>query len=633
MAEQLPSPEQVRQALARIVASAGFADAGRLPSFLTYLVERQLAGETDRLKESVLGVEVFQRDAAYDPRTDPIVRVEARRLRGRLDDFYASAGKDDQVRILLPKGGYVPTFQLLPPPANQPPPSQIAAAARSFIPEGSDFPKGRKLALVIAGLALAGITLGYCQSSYMRRMRQAPAATVAVMPFANVGNDPENEYFSDGLTEEIIDRLARVPGLKVVSRSVMAQFRGKSDSLAQVAATVKASVVIEGSVRRQGDRLRVVARLSNTGDGSSLWSQTYDRRTADVFAIQDEIAQSVANALRVQVRGGPPPRTGTTTQNIDAYNALLKGRYQANLFSMEGMRRAITYYEEAIGLQPDYAPALAGLSTVYAILGYYNALPAGESWPKARQAAESAIRIDPNLAEAHAALGQTLAFHEWKWKEAAAEFRKALELDDSSALAHGLYAVSILMPNGKFQEAESEFRRSLALDPLSSFSNFTYGFCLMANGKLDAAIQQYERTLELRNIHPDIYWDYGMALGFAGKYKEAAAAMQKARQAEGAPAGRLNGLQAWFAGEFEQARKDAPGLEKALTEGREDHMDAGRFYSMIGDKEKALVHLDTAIGIHEPQAFLIKCDPRFKNLRGDDRYLSLIRRVGLDPEF
>jgi serine/threonine-protein kinase len=633
MADQLPNSEQVRQALAAIVASAGFADAGRLPSFLTYLVERQLAGETDRLKESVLGVEVFQREAGYDPRTDPIVRVEARRLRGRLDDYYASTGKDDLVRILLPKGAYVPTFQLLPPPANVPPPSQVAAAARSFIPEGSDFPKGRKLALVIAGLAVVGISLGYCQTSYMRRMRQAPAATVAVLPFANVGNDPENEYFSEGLTEEIIDRLARVPGLKVVSRSVMAQFRGKSAPLDQVANTVKASVVIEGSVRRQGDRLRVVARLANAGDGSSLWSQTYDRRTADVFAIQDEIAQSVANALRVQVRGGPPPRTGTTTTNIDAYNALLKGRYQANLFSLEGMRRAIAYYEDALKLQPDYAPALAGLSTVYAVLGYYEALPASEAWPKARQAAESAIRLDPGLADAHAALGQTLAFHDWRWKEATAEFRKALELDDSSALAHGLYAVSILMPNGKFQEAEAEFRRSLALDPLSSFNNFTFAFCLLANGKMNAAIQQYERTLELRNIHPDMYWDYGMALGFAGRYEEAADAMRKARQADGGAEGRLHGLQAWFAGDFEQARQDAPELEKAVREGREQHMDAGRYYAMIGDTEKALMHLDAAVGTHEPQAILIKCDPRFKSLRADARYLSLIRRIGLDPQF
>jgi len=620
MTAQVPSPEEVRAALGRVVESPGFADAGRLPSFLRYLVETALAGNKDRLKESVLGVEVFQRDAGYDPRTDPIVRVEARRLRSRLEEYYAGAGSAETVRILLPKGGYVPIFESARPGA---PPK---------VEEGTPMPRGWKLAGIVAGLAAVGILLGYFQSSYMRRIKQAPAATVAVLPFANVGGDPQNEYFSDGLTEEIIDRLGRVPGLKVVARSVMAQFKGRNADLKELESKVGASVVVEGSVRRQGDRLRVVARLAKSSDGSSLWSQTYDRRMKDVFAIQDEIAQSVANALRVQVRGGTAaslPRR--STQNIEAYNLYLRGKHQANLYSPDGMRRSITYFEEALKLEPDYAPALASLSMGYSLAGYYRLMPPAEAWRNARSAAERAIALDPTLADAHASLGLSLAFHEWKWKEAEAALRKAIEVDDSSPIAHGMYAAAVLMPDLRLDEAYGEFKKALALDPVLSFINFTYAWALMAGDRYEDSIQQYKRTLELKGIHPDLYWDYGMALGFTKSYGEAREAMKKARQERGEKSLEPRGLEALFAGDVERARQDAPLLEKAAIEGRTDRMDVTRLWAMLGVKDKAMDWLEKAIDAREPQAIWVKADPRMRSLRGDPRYAALIRRVGLEP--
>ncbi len=622
MTKQGPNPEQVRAALERVVASPGFAEAGRLPTFLKYLVETELAGERDRLKESVLGVEVFQRDAGFDPRTDPIVRVEARRLRSRLEEYYAGSGKDDEVRLLLPKGGYVPVFETARP-ADAP-----SKQAEALTP----MPKGWRLAAIIAGLAAAGILLGYLQSTYMKKIRQAPAATVAVMPFANVGGDPENEYFSDGLTEEIIDRLGRVPGLKVVGRSVMAQFRGKNASLDEIASRLGASVVVEGSVRRQGERLRVVARLAKASDGSSLWSQTYDRRMKDVFAIQDEIAQSVANALRVQVRGegaASPPRR--TTQNIEAYNLYLRGRQQANLYSADGMRRAIGYYQEALKLDPEFAPAQAGLSTSYSIAGYYWLLPAAEAWPNARAAAQRAIALDPTLGDAYASLGLGLAFYEWNWSEAEASLRKAIEVDDSSAIAHGVYAGTVLLPELRLDEADREFKKALELDPVLSFVNFTYAFALQAAGRYEDSIQQYKRTIELKGIHPDMYWDYGMALGFAKRYGEAREAMRKSRQERGEKSLELRGLEAFFAGDVNTARRDAPLVEKAAIEGREQKMDTARLWAMLGEKDKALEWIGKAIDVREPQAIWVLADPRFRSLRGDPRHDALVRRVGLVP--
>lgn len=210
-------------------------------------------------------MEVFQRSTGYDPRTDPIVRVEARRLRSRLEEYYAGAGKDEAVRIELPKGGYVPSFgkRVAKPVAAAVPAAPAAPRPPTVEVESAPMPRGWKLVGILAGLAVVGISLGYWQTSYMRRVRQAPLATVAVLPFANVGGVAENEYFSQGLTEEIMDRLARVQGLKVISRTVMAQFKGRDAALDEVAGRVNASMVLEGSVRRQGERLRVTARLAN----------------------------------------------------------------------------------------------------------------------------------------------------------------------------------------------------------------------------------------------------------------------------------------------------------------------------------------------------------------------------------
>ncbi|MBI4892249.1 MAG: tetratricopeptide repeat protein [Acidobacteria bacterium] len=618
--EQRPSHEQVRAVLSKIVSSAGFADAGRLPGFLTHLVERTLAGETDRLKESVLGMEAFQRDAGFDPRIDPIVRVEARRLRSRLEEYYAGPGAEDQVVIGLPKGGYIPVFEL-----------RAGAEAKEEEGAGS-LPRGWKLAGILAGLAAVGIGLGFWQANYMRRVTQAPAATVAVLPFENVGAEPENEYFSLGLTEEIIDRLSRVPGLKVVARSLMAQFQKRPASLDEVRQKVGASVVVEGSVRRQGDRLRVVARLAKVSDGASLWSQIYERKAKDVFAIQDEIAQSVANALRVQVRSGREPASkARATENLEAYNLYLRGRQQLNLASEEGLRRAIFYFEDALKLEPGYAPALASQSMAYSLAGYYALKLDMEPWTKARNLAEQAIRLDAGLAEAHTSLGLSLAFHYWKWADSEAAFRKALEVDQSSALAHGLYAIALLAPENRMAEAEREFQLALELDPNLNMASYGYGYCLLASGRYEEAAQQYRRALELKAVHQDVYWDYGMALGMAGKNAEARQAMMQARKVRGERELEPRALEAFYSGDRARAEADAPLLENEAREGKEDYMDAARLWAALGQKERAIDCLQLALQRREPQMIWVKSDPRLKPLAGDPRMAALVAAVGLPP--
>jgi serine/threonine-protein kinase len=304
--------DAIRAELARVVGSPGFVSAGRLAPFLTFVVERALAGEP--AKESVVGVEVFGRPADYDPRLDPIVRVEARRLRSRLAEYYAGPGAGDPLVIELPKGAYTPTFKTR---------TEVAPAETAVPLPGAAVGWARRWPWALAAaVALGLVILGAVWAT--RRTPLSPPS-VAVLPFVNLSHEASNDYFSEGLTEEIIDRLARVRGLRVVARSSSFRFKGSAQDLREVGRALDATAVVEGSVRRAGDRLRVTAQLVNAADGFHLWSQSYARKASDVFAIQDEVARAIANALRVELRVGfeprPEPPTGNLTPTTSTWRA------------------------------------------------------------------------------------------------------------------------------------------------------------------------------------------------------------------------------------------------------------------------------------------------------------------------
>ncbi|MBI3696829.1 MAG: hypothetical protein HY238_18580 [Acidobacteria bacterium] len=338
--------QEIQAQLSKILASPVFAGSDRMSRFLRFTVERALRGEGDRLKEYLLGVEVFDRRSSYDPRIDPIVRVEARRLRSKLEKYYETEGRGDPVRIDFPKGGYSPVLR--------------------------------------------------------ERDRAAPAPerrTIAVLPFANLSSDPENEYFSDGLTEELIQALTKVEGLRVVAWSSAFQFKGKARDIRQVGRQLSVDTVLEGSVRRADDRLRITAQLVDVSDGRYLWSQIYEREMKDVFAIQDEISRAIADTPRIKLTGA---LVKPYTVNLEAYNLYLRGRFNWNKRTEEGLRKAIEYFEQALAGDAQYAPAYCGLADCYSMLGQYGLSPPREVMPQAKAAATRALDIDEALAEAHA---------------------------------------------------------------------------------------------------------------------------------------------------------------------------------------------------------------------------------------
>jgi serine/threonine-protein kinase len=599
------SPEAVREALDRIVSSPGFAGAGRLGPFLRFVVERALGG--DPVKESIIGVEVFGRPADYDPRIDPIVRVEARRLRSRLTEYYEGVGSTDTVRIGLPRGTYVPVFTQADVPGETP-------------------PRGRKWRKITGIAAVAVVAFAALPFLLFRRSAAPPEPVVAVLPFLNLSDDKSNEYFSDGLTEELTDRLARVPGLRVVARSSAFRFKAGGEDLREVGRKLNATAVVEGSVRRSGDRLRVTAQIIDVENGLHLWSETYERTLSDVFAIQDDVARAIANALRAELRVGFASQQAPPTTSLDAYHLYLKGRYHLNHNAMAGLELAARDFEQAVALDPNFAAAHGLLAMNYGLLGYYRLRPASEVWPLARASAGRAVALDPKLAAGHASLGLELGMHEWNWQAAELSLRRAVALDPRSSDARVALAIAYLVPTGRLEDAIRELRRALEFDPQSYLASIGLSYSLLAHGSYSEAVSEYRRAVEINPSHTDAQWDLGMALALAG---EKDAALKQFRMA-----GQVREGSSWMPGAIEFALlADPVSARKRLTD--HDHSETQRpmfvayCFGALGDAGEAAAWLEKAWAERDPQLIWLKVDPRFAKVRTDPRVAAMIHRLGL----
>jgi tetratricopeptide (TPR) repeat protein len=300
-----------------------------------------------------------------------------------------------------------------------------------------------------------------------------------------------------------------------------------------------------------------------------------------------------------------------------------------NLYSVEGFRLALTHLQTCLELAPDYVPALADSSVTYTLLGYYGAMPDDVVWPRARSLADRAIALDPKLAEAWSARGLEAGFHRWSWNEAKAACERAIELNPASALAHSQYALAYLLPVGRVDDAIRQFELAISLDPLFSVAQYVLGFSYLSAGRFEDAVRQYVRTIELGSPHPDVYWDYGMALGYLGRHGEARKAFEKKRFLSGERPEEIGGLEAWFSGDFERARADAPAAERAGRQGREDAIDIARYFAVNGNAEKAVEWLEVGLERRERQMLWVLVDPRLKAIRSEERYKAVARKMGL----
>jgi serine/threonine-protein kinase len=593
------SSEAIELQLERILGSKPFRTSGRMSRFLKFAVEEFVEGRAGDLKETVLGVEVFDRDTSYDSRADPVVRVEARRLRDKLREYYEGEGVEDRVIIEFPKGGYAPAFR------SRLAPSRAPARWPGF-------------ALVAVAACCLGLIYEVKFAAPGRSSQQSDLSSVAVLPFIDMSPNKDQGYFCDGLTEELIHALTKVEGLRVPARTSVFQLRGAD--LRKIASQLQVGTVLEGSLRKDGNRIRVTAQLVRVSDNSHLWSETYDRDAGSIFSIQDEISRAIVNKLRVQLAGGTDRRlVKSSTENSEAYNLYLRGRDSLNRFTRGTAESAVGFFEQAIEKDPKYAQAYAGLADSYTEMAFFGALSPKAAYPKAILAATKALQLDDVLAEAHVALATPKMTYEWDWASAEREYKRALELNPNDANARRQYGLQLLY-QGKFQESIREMRRSQDLDPLSARTSRDLSAVLYHARLYDQAIEECHKTLSLDPSYVRAYHTLGRAYLQKGMYTQAIAALTKLPDAAGA--GFLG-----YANAVSGRRTEAMEILKKLKE-KDRSTGVAIIYAGLGDKDRAFEWLEKA---YEDHAYLLtlKVNPESDPLRSDPRFDSLLRRMGL----
>jgi adenylate cyclase len=571
----------VSEQLARIVNSPRFISSARLCRFLTHIVNRTLHGDLDSLKEFSIAVEVFDRTSEYDPNIDATVRVEARRLRAKLKEYYEGPGRNDRVLVALRPGSYVPIFRWLDP-------------------------QQRNQAQEI------GATI------------QSGAASVAVLPFVNMSPDPGQDYFCDGISEEIINLLTHIAGLKVIARSSAFQFKGVSVDIREVGRRLDADVVIEGSVRKAGDQLRITAHASETESGHHLWSETFARELKDVFAIQEDIAQAVGGLLRLhmpEVR----PRVHASDQNLEAYTRYLKARVLIYQQSPETLRAALRQLRELIEVFPDYAPAYSGIAEANGHLALFGFVSGRAVYPEMKATAVRGYALNPESGETCTVLGGVRAWFEYRRDEAYRLYDRALKLQPGLARTYRYRAMALLC-QGDIEAAESGLRRSTELDPLSASDCARTAYVNYVKGDFPSAAEDIEQSFDLDRDYTEARFYQGLLRFRQENYGGVVECLSQS----GFPLD-IGVLAAAY------TRQNCESLARACVE-RLSRLAAVQYvsplaeaFAAIGMKDFDLAFQRLNEAIDDKTAFvnLLAIEPFFEPLRSDQRFTSLLKRLNL----
>jgi serine/threonine protein kinase/Tfp pilus assembly protein PilF len=454
--------------------------------------------------------------------------------------------------------------------------------------------------------------------------------SLAVLPFANLSADKENEYFSDGLAEDVIDALTQVPGLRVMARTSAFAFRGKEQDVREIGARLNVEHIVEGSVRRAGNRIRVTAQLVKASDGYHLWSQRFDREMTDVFAIQDEISQAIVEKLRLRL-AADRPLVKRHTENVEAYNLYLKARYQLFRLTPEGLAKSKEYYEQAIALDPNYALAWQGLAGFYNLLATAGIMPPKAANAHADEAIRKALELDDQLAEAHAMMGALRAC-EFDWKGAEREFSRALELDPKSADVLIWYDFHYLDPMKRVDEAVAALLKAAELDPLSPILQSRLGYNYFLKRDWNRALEQCRNALEL-DPQSWAYMLLGSCYFHMGEYDDAIRAMETLTQVTGRSSFALAGLGWAYAltGRTGEALKLLAELQERAQTGYVPSWSFAVVHAGLGEMDTAFDWFEKAVDEHEPLMLHAHVHPNYDPLRTHPRYARLLRKMNLEP--
>ena len=580
---------KIREHLSAILTSEIFIRSERLSRFLRYVVERTLEGRGKEINEYSIGVEVYDRPTAFDPRIDSTVRVEAGRLRAKLRDYYEAEGRDNAIRIQLPKGSYSPSFREI--------------ASRSQKAEAKSDAAGRE-------------TL----------------KSIAVLPFADLSPAHDQEYFGYGIAEELMFALSRLRQLLVASQTSVFALKETLQDVREICKRLDVEAALEGSVRKHESKLRVTAQLVDAASGYHLWSEVYDRELEDIFKIQEDISESVVSALSAGFLSLSKEKAAKApTGSVEAYDAYLRGRYFWNRQSEESLRMALREFDQAIAEDPGFARAHVGVSDCYRLLEFWGLLSPKEAYPKAKEATEKALELDGSLPEARAALAVLMAVYDWNWAAAERQFHEVFDALPGYPIAHQAYGMMCLAPQGRFEEMITQLKLARELDPLALWVNAQLGIAYYFKGQDDEAVAQLKKTLELDGGFYAGHMFLGGVYAHQHRLEEALTALQTARL-HGGDTSRILGWTAYVNGLMGRKRKasNIAGELEELARGQYVcPVDLARSYVGIGNGDRALAWLQQAADLRCGRLIWTGIERSFESVWRDERFSAIRSRMNL----
>ena len=485
--------------------------------------------------------------------------------------------------------------------------------------------------VIVAG-AIAAALFFFGRYTSSKQIAKASAKSIAVLPFENLSEDKANEYFSEGIQEEILTRLSKIADLKVISRASTQRYKGAPRNLREIAQQLGVANILEGGVQKAADRVRVNVQLVNANTDAHLWAETYDRKLTDIFSVESDVAKAIADQLRAHItRQEEQIIAAKPTKNIEAYDAYLRGRYFWNKRTSDGIKHATEHFQLSVERDPNFALGYVGLADSYIALTFYNFAAPHEAMPKAKESAIKALALDNTLAEAHTSLAHILMNYDWNWSAAETEFKRSIELRPDYATAHEWYAIHYLTATGRLKEAVQEMKKALELEPASLVMNTFMGATLYYAGRYDEAIDQCRRTIEMDPNFAVAHWHLGLAYEEKQALDAATEEFKKAISLSGgSPLMRAALGRAYAeAREKHEANKMLDELNELAKQQYVSAYEVATIYVALGDNEQAFQSLEKAYAEHSFHLVYLNVSPQFKSVRSDLRFQQLVQRVGL----
>jgi TolB-like protein/Flp pilus assembly protein TadD len=494
-------------------------------------------------------------------------------------------------------------------------------------------PKRRKTVImaVIAAALVVAVTLTVV-SLYVSRKSGAAVESIAVLPFENRSGSPDTEYLSDGLADSLIFRLTQLPNLKVSPTSSVMRYKGKATDIAQIAKELEVDAIMTGRVTQRGDDLTISVELVDARTKKLIWAEQYDRKMADLLATQREIATTVTQKLELKLSGDEAKGiTKKYTDNNEAYQLYLRGRFHLAKRTKDDMLRAVEYFQQAIKLDPKFALAYARISETYGSMPAYPYLSPKEAFPPAKAAAQRALEIDPTLAEAHTFLAYSLAIYDWNWAEAETSFKRAIELDPHNSTAHFRYGQIYLLSTGRIDEGIAEIKRGLELEPLDINMGTTLASAYAYAGRKDDALELARKAYDLEPSHPLGRWILGLAYAEKGMYSEAISLDEQWLQTDPTNQFALRdaGIAYAKAGRRDKAEEIINRFREIAKTQYVPTCRIAMIYGALGDKDKAFVELNKAFEQRDWELFRMNVDTYWAPLRDDPRFKEFVKRLNL----